>query len=223
MSREDKIYDFLRKTLFIEVVILVLIVSGCYPPAATMQDARMVGKNNARLTGYWYGLEDAGDGGEKVANVYGGLLGIGSSDRTEVQFRLDHFSFVGAGDDEDSGYEFVSIAPKFGLSEDRLALLVPIGMYIENGISFETTQIHPTLLASQPVGRGFEVNAAAKVIFPFDQDYYTWFDVGVGVGVSSDLDRWMLLPEVSYTICLDEDEVDPVWTYGIALVYLAHP
>jgi hypothetical protein len=79
MSRQDRIYDILRKTLFLEVVILVLIISGCYPPAASMQDARMVGKGGARLTGYWYGLEDA-------------------------------------------GYSFVSIGPKFGLSEDRLDL-----------------------------------------------------------------------------------------------------
>jgi hypothetical protein len=222
MSRQDKIYDFLRKTLFVEVVILVLIISGCYPPAANVQDARMVGKGGARLTGYWYGVENTGDEGGKVANVYGGLLGIGSSDRTEVQFRLDHFDFV-EDDDGDAGYSFVSVGPKFGFSGDRLALLVPLGMYVGQDMAFESIQIHPTLLATQPVGRSFEVNAGAKFMFPFNQDYYTWLSLNAGVGLSSNLDRWVLLPEVSYSICLDESEIDPVWTYGVALVILARP
>ncbi len=219
MSREDKIYDFLRKTLFIEVVILVLIVSGCYPPAANVQDARMVGKGGARLTGYWYGLENTGDNTDKVANVYGGLIGIGSSDRTEVQFRLDHFDFV----DDDDGYEFVSIGPKFGLSHDRLALVTPLGVYVGDGMSFETLQIHPTLLATAPVARFFELNGAVKLMFPFDQDYYTWLNLGIGVGLSSDIDRWVLLPELGYTLCLDESAIDPVFTYGISLVILTRP
>jgi len=222
MSRHDKIYDFLRKVLFLEVIALVLVISGCFPPSASMQDARMVGKGGARLTGYWYGLEDAGAGGEKVANVYGGLLGIGSSDRTEVQFRLDHFDFVD-DDDDNSGYSFVSVGPKFGFSENRLAFLVPLGMYVGEDMAFESIQIHPTLLATQPVDRRFEVNAAAKLLLPLDPDYFTWLCLGAGVGLSSNLDRWVLLPEVSYSISLDEDDVDPVWTYGVALVILTRP
>jgi hypothetical protein len=222
MSTQDRIYDFLRKALFLEVVVLVLIISGCYPPAANMQDARMIGKGGARLTGYWYGLEDAGVDVEKVANVYGGLLGIGSSDRTEVQFRLDHFDFVN-DDDDDSGYSFVSVGPKIGFSENRLAFLVPLGMYVGEDMAFESVQIHPTLLATQPVRGGFEVNGAAKLVLPFDQDYFTWMCLGAGVGLSSNLDRWVLMPELSYSICLDEGEVHPVWTYGVALVILTRP
>jgi hypothetical protein len=191
------------------------VLAGCIPPAANLQDARMVGKENVRLAGSWSGLKDTGEGGEKFANDYAGLLGIGTSDRTEIQFRVDHFDFV----DDEEGLGFVSIGPKFGLSENRLALVVPLGVYGHNGIEWGTVQIHPGLLGSLPVGRFFELNGAASLFFPFDQDYYTWFNLGIGVGLSTDLDSWAVLPQISYSVCLDESDVDPVFSYGFALVY----
>ena len=192
-----------------------LILGGWMPPAASVQDARTIGKNNVRVTGYWFGLKDTGDGGDKIANVYGGLLGIGAGERTEIQFRFDHFDFV----DSDRAYDFVSVAPKFDLVEDQLALLIPFGLYADDGLRGDSFQIHPGVLGTLQAGQFFEVNAAAKLMFPFDQEYLTWFNLGVGVGLSTDLDRWAILPELSYSICLNESEVDPVFSYGIALVY----
>lgn len=214
LSRTESIGKRFWRILLAGVASLTLV--GCLPPAANLQDARMVGKDNVRLTGFSYGLDETGEGGEKIANVYGGLFGVGTSDRTEIQFRLDHFDFAG----DDNSYEFVSIGPKIELVKDRLALLVPLGVYSHGGILWESVQIHPGLLGSLPVGRYVEINAAERFILPFDQDYLTWINLGFGVGLSTDFDRWALLPEVSYSVCLDEDEVDPIFSYGVALVFL---
>ena len=199
-------------------VVAASVLGGCFlPPAANLQDARMVGKGNVRVTGFWSGLNDTGEDGEKVADEYGAMLGFGSSDRTEIQVRFERIAFA----DGDDGYQFLSIGPKFGLVEDRLALLVPGGVYVGEDIGWvETIQFQPALMGSLPVSRNFEFNTAARFILPLDPDLFTWFNVGFGVGLSSDLDRWAILPEVSYSICLDEGEVDPIFSYGVALVFL---
>jgi hypothetical protein len=60
---------------------------------------------------------------------------------------------------------------------------------------------------------------AARLMFPFDQDYLAWFNSGVWVGLSRDLGRWAILPELGYSICLDESSIDPVFSCGIAPVF----
>jgi hypothetical protein len=213
MCRSNRTRKILAVLLFAAVAALVS--AGGYPPASSVQDARTIGKNNVRVTGYWFGLKDTGDGGDKIANVYGGLLGIGTGERTEIQFRFDHFDFV----DSDRAYDFVSVAPKFDLAKGRLALLVPFGLYADDGLKGDSFQIHPGVLGTLRAGRFLEVNVAARLMFPFDQDYLTWFNLGVGIGLSTDLDRWAILPELGCSICLDESSIDPVFSYGIALLF----
>jgi hypothetical protein len=193
-----------------------LILGGCFlPPAGNVQDARTVGKGNVRVTGFWSGLVDAGEDGEKLADEFGVLLGLGGSDRSEIQLRIERIDLT----DEDDGYQFASLGPKFGLIEDQVALLVPLGWYMGEDVeTSETFQIQPGLLETVSVNRNFEVNAAQRFIIPFNSGLFTWLNLGFGVGLSTDLDRWAILPEVSYSICLDEAEVDPVFSYGVAVV-----
>jgi hypothetical protein len=196
-----------------------LILGGWMPPAASLQNAHMVGDEQVRVAGSWYGLKDTGEGGEKLTNTFAGLLGVGLNDRTELQFRFDHFDFS----DSDVNYEFVSVGAKVGLIEDRLALVLPLGMYARDGIEWSSVQIHPGAVGTLQAGQYVEVNASGKILFPFDQDNLIWFNLGVGVGFSTDLDRWAILPEIGYSVCLDEGEVDPVFSYGFSFVFLPAP
>jgi hypothetical protein len=198
--------------------VVPLIAGGCLlPPAAGLQDARMVGEGNVRATAFWSGHNATGEDNEKLADEYGALLGIGTSDRVEMQIRFDRIAFT----DGDGGYQFLSVGPKFGLIRDRLALLVPAGMYFGEDMDGENTvQLQPEVLGSLPVDPRFELNAVGRFILPIDRDLWSWLTLGFGVGLSTDFNRWALLPEVSYSICVDEDEVDPVISYGLALVFL---
>lgn len=202
--------------------VALLFLGGCFlPPAGNVQDARLVGKGNVRATAFWSGLESTGDGeGEKVADEFGALLGVGVGDKTEFQLRFERFDFA----DDDYGYEFLSLGPKIGLIEDRLALLIPLGLYLGGDIeSMETFQIQPGLLETALLNQYFEINASQRLILPFNQDLLTWLNLGFGVGLSTDLDRWAILPEVSYSICLDEEDADSILSYGVALVLVTGP
>jgi hypothetical protein len=206
--------------------ILVLGVSlsagGCFlPPAANVQDARTVGKGQVRAAGYWSGLNDtdASEGeSAKLADEFGGIVGVGVSESAELQLRLERLDYA----EESDGYQFVSFSPKFGLVADRLAVMVPIGLYFGEDVEWqETFQIQPAIIGSVPVSEKFEVNMSGRVALPFNSDLYTWGILGFGVGLSSDLDRWAILPEISYSIALDDDtdEVSNILGYGLALTF----
>ena len=193
-----------------------LILGAWMPPAASLQNAQVAGDEQIRIAGAWYGLKNTGEGGDKLANAFTGLLGIGLSDQTELQFRFDHFDFT----DSDAGWDFVSVGAKVRLIEDRLALVLPFGMYAHDGIEWSTAQIHPGAIGTLQAGQYAEISASGKVLFPFDQDNLIWLSLGIGVGLSTDLNRWSILPEIGYSVCLDESEVDPVFSYGFSFVYL---
>ena len=199
-----------------------LTAEGCFlPPAANVQDARTVGKGRVRAAGYWSGLKDtdAAPGEDaKLADEFGGILGVGVSESAELQFRLERIDFA----QEDDGYQFLSFSPKFGLVRDKLAFMVPIGLYFGGGLQWqETFQIQPSLIGSAPVNDNFEVNMSGRFVVPFNSDLYKWAILGFGFGVSSDLDRWALLPEISYSIALndDADAISDILGYGFALTF----
>jgi hypothetical protein len=194
-------------------------LGGCLLPAANLQDARVVGEGNVRATGYWSGLNTTGSGGKRVGDEFGVLIGVGGSERSELQVRFERLESA----DGDGGYQFISLGPKFGLVEDQLAVLVPIGVYAGEDIEWaETFQIHPGLIGSIPVNRSLEFNAAGKLIIPFNPDLLIWLNIGFGLGLSSDFDRWAVLPEVGYSVCLDETgDVDSILSYGVALAIYA--
>jgi hypothetical protein len=190
-------------------------LGGCLlPPAANVQDARIVGDRGVRVTAHWSGLHASGDGGgEKLGDEFGVLLGVGVGDATELQLRVERLEPSGGED----GYQFLSFGPKFGLMKDRLALLIPSGVYLGGGIEpLETFQIQPAFLETVLLSPQFELNASQRLILPFNPDLFTWLNLGFGVGLSTDLDRWAILPEISYSISLDGQE--PILSYGVALV-----
>ncbi|MDH3197740.1 MAG: hypothetical protein OEO21_05815 [Candidatus Krumholzibacteria bacterium] len=197
------------------VGVAALILGGCFlPPAGNVQDARTVGKGNVRVTGFWSGIDAHRQEGDATADEFGALIGVGGSDRSEIQLRFERLDFR----DEDEGYQFISLGPKFGLIEDRLALLVPIGWYLGEDIEWtETLQIHPGLLETFPVNPILEINAAQRLILPFSSNVWMWLNLGLGVGLSTNFDRWAILPEISYSVSLDEKDTD-VFSYGVAVV-----
>lgn len=199
-----------------------LTAGGCFlPPAANVQDARTVGAGRVRAAAYWSGLKDtdaAAGEDAKLADEFGGIFGVGVSKSAELQFRLEKIDLVG----EDDGYQFVSFSPKFSLVADKLAFMVPIGVYFGEGVGWqETFQIQPALIGSAPVSEKFEVNMSGRLVVPFNSDLYKWGILGFGIGVSSDLDRWAILPEVSYSIALGDntDEISNILGYGLALTF----
>ena len=87
------------------------------------------------------------------------------------------------------GYQFVSFDPKISLVENRLALLLPIGLFFSDPFPgdvdidvAESHQIHPSLIATIPLGRTeTELNLGLKTIVLLDSpaEYFTGINLGL--------------------------------------------
>jgi hypothetical protein len=196
--------------------------TGCVvPPTANMQSARTMEPRQFRLNPYYSRIEEKCEGAwdwkrERNATGYGALLGIGLSPNTEFQLRYERIELEA---DED-GYSFTSFGPKISAVEDILAFAIPVGLYWGGAYpAFDTIQLHPGAIATLPVNRYLEINAAGKLICPLNSVLYKWGVVNLGLSVSTDVTRWAILPEVGFAWNLSEDNSGSVFTYGIAVAF----
>ena len=90
----------------------------------------------------------------------------------------------------EDGYQFVSLDPKISLVEDRLAFLLPIGVFFSGPFPgddvdidvAESLQVHPSLIATIPLGRTeTELNLGLKTIVLLDspEEYLTGINLGL--------------------------------------------
>jgi len=135
---------------------------GCFvPPSASLQSARTVDKEKARLTPYWSGIRETGESeNEKIADEFGILAGIGVGNQAELQLRYDRIQLT--GEDED-GYNFTSLGPKFSTANQRIAFILPVGFYYGSGISAgDTFQIHPGMIGTIPFAQTVDLRAEQR-------------------------------------------------------------
>jgi len=177
-----------------------------------MQSARTLEKGESRLTPYFVQIQNETNASDPVYQV-GGMLGAGVNDRLEWQFRVDHFT---AFKPEDDGYTFISTGPKIAVVEDRVAVVFPVGMY---STSIETAQIQPGIIVTPFSSRYVEFTAAARYIFAFHQDLSKWTVFNVGLGLSSDLNKWAIMPEIGIAKDMTNSEQKLLLSYGAALVF----
>lgn len=121
-------------------------------------------------------------GEEDKYSQYGAQFGIGISEHFNLRAR--YVSLVGQdvltndddyihmnGDDTTKGVfvdHYIDIEPKFGISNDRIALTSPIAIIFDGGTpNFQWT---PTVIGSVYPGEVLEISIAAKA--PFQADHY---------------------------------------------------
>ena len=105
------------------------------------------------------------------------------------------------------GYHFVSLAPKISLVEDRLAFLLPIGVFFNGPFPgddvdidvAESLQVHPSLIATIPLGRTeTELNLGFKTIVLLDspEEYITGINLGLRMTPDEVTGGPAILPEI---------------------------
>ncbi|MEJ2721832.1 MAG: hypothetical protein P8181_11940 [bacterium] len=196
---------------------------GCVvPPTASMQSARCMDEKQHRIVPYMTAVErESGVSGgqvthERIANDYGLLVGIGTKYDSELQIRFDRIQFV----DDNDGYNFTSIGPKFGIVEDVFAVVIPFGLYWNGaGVFFDTIQLHPGMIVSLPVDKHLEISTAGKVIVPLSDAASRWYVLNLGLALSSDVDRWAVLPELGVAWGSGGGAGATLFTYGVSLAF----
>lgn len=177
--------------------------AGCVAPFSDLQSAKLLGKGNFEVTP-GFSTVSASDEGETghLQNNIGAQLGYGVTNFLDLRLRYEYvYATV-----EDEGEETISanvlaFGPKFRVAKDWLALYIPIGFGFGGDLASEdvseTWQIHPTLLATVPLGKYLEINPSAKIMIPFTKDAFeTLWAFNLGLAVSTDVSKWALRPEI---------------------------
>lgn len=172
-------------------------------------------EGEVRLSGYISPMEES-ETHEKFANQYGFVLGGGAGKRSEWQLRFDRFQF-----EDDDGLNFTAMGPKIAAVKDRVAVMLPFGLYWgEEGVWFDTFQVHPGLIVTPFLNDYVELNVSGKVTVPILHPEMTkWGVATVGLGLSNDLEKWALMPEVGITTNLNGDDKETFVSYGVAVVF----
>ena len=181
-------------------LILALPLSGCYS-FALHQTAQLLAPGQTSITpgisrqAFIDGDEwDYHDGFWTVdVQVRHGL------ERYEIGGRISRINL-------EDGYQFVSFDPKISLVEDRLAFLLPIGVFFSDPFPgdaeidvVESFQVHPSLIATIPLGRsGQHLNLGVKGIVLLDHpaDHLTGINLGLRLTPDEETPGHAVHPEI---------------------------
>jgi hypothetical protein len=178
------------------LIVCTLYVTGCVvAPFSDIQSAKLVGPGNVEATPHYSSIYSSYEGdSEQVQDNFGMQLGLGITSFMDVRARYELIHV-----DEDYNVNVFGFGPKFSLIKDYVAFYTPVGFAFGEDIeTSETWQVHPTLLFTLPVNRYFEINPSAKLLIPFQEDSDTLVAFNLGAGISSDLEKWAIRPEIGF-------------------------
>lgn len=160
------------------------------------QSAGLMGKGKIEASTHFTGVSASYDGESAyVLNGLGLQAGFGLGESFELRTRYERLWFDGLGIG-DEGFNFLTLAPKFGNEDGRFAFMLPIVMGFSEGE--EALQIHPTVLVSLPLSKNTNLTFSPKYLISLDErsdlsDSFLALNLGAGIGVS---EQWVLRPEL---------------------------
>jgi len=197
---------------------LVLSLSAC--TFSDLQSARLTGPGRWEVTPGYSSTSVSSEGEtERVVNQFGVQVATGVTPRVDLRMRYDHIDFV--GEDDDEGISILGFGPKFGLVEDRLALYAPVGFTFGRDVdSSESWQFQPTVLLTYPVNDRTDITASGRwVIWLLEDEAEDLVGANLGLGLSSDPDRWVIRPEVGFL--KDPGEEGTLWQWSLGFSFFS--
>ena len=196
---------------------------GCAPPFSELQSAKLVDEGDFEIAGHYSAvslhleIEDGDkDGGEdgRIQDDIGLQLAYGLTETMNLRFR---YEYIDAGDSLIIAHA-IGFGPKFSLAEDVIALYVPIGFALGDDVKTEDTwQLHPTILLTSTHGDVLELNASVKYILTFAEGRDDLMAFNLGLGLSSDLERYAIRPEGG--LLIDPGEDSYYWHFSIGFSF----
>ncbi len=161
-----------------------------------LQNARLLGPGNLEATPSFSSVSETDDGiTEGLQEHFGIQAGLGVSSFMDLRARYDRVT----GEKYDGVFriDILGFGLKFRLLKDRLALYFPFAFVAGERVdTSESWRVHPTLLATFPLSKGFEINPSAKMIIPFEGDRDPYYAFNLGIAFSDDVRKWAVRPEV---------------------------
>lgn len=195
------------------VVLLLPLFTACFAPINTsFESARMLKKGEVEAAGFYSHYAAAADGeSDGINNNFGLRLGYGICDKFDLKLRYERIILVEEADSDPVNY--LDIAPKYQIIPGKFAGTLPLGFYFADGES--QFVLSPKLLFTYPTSDRFEITVASKAdIFPDDEtEVYLGFNLGLGI--SQNLNRWAIRPELG--LMINPGEEGRYWAYGVAV------
>jgi hypothetical protein len=182
-----------RRSRGAAVAFAMLVLAGCVPPFSELQSARTLSPGRTEITVHGTGVTSRFEGESAAEQMeFGVLAGYGVTDAIELRARYISVS----PEDGDQSINVLGFGPKVRLARDRAALFMPVGFAFGGDVNAsDTFQFHPTLLLTLPVNRHVEINGSTKALVPLSGGSDVLAAVNLGLGLSSNLERWAIRPE----------------------------
>ena len=198
------------------VAALALSLSGC--AASDLQSARLAGPGNFEITpSYTMGSYSVGGETERTTNQFGIQVARGLTPRIDLRMR---YEYIDIAPEREEGFSILGFGPKFGLVEDRLAIHAPVGFAFGGDVddSSESWMFRPTVLFTHTINDHAEITTAGKgVIWLNADDTDNLYGAGLGLGLSSDLDRWVVRPEFGFL--RNPGEEGTLWHWSVGFTF----
>lgn len=177
------------------------LMSECVAPInLTYESARTLGKGQVDVQGN-YSLYSA-EGTSSNTN-YGLKIGYGVSDNHTLKLRYERLNeaprvqqtgLFGDFNRAKHSYDYIELENKFRFKNSNIALAIPIAYY-----SFGIFMIDPRMYFTIPnESNTFELSIIPKAHIFLGESIKVMPGLSLGFGLSSDLDRWALRPEIGY-------------------------
>lgn len=178
---------------------LTLMLTGCYT-YSVLQSARILNPGQVEITPSFSTLTYYQENeSQHMTTHLGAQLGLGVAHNFNLRFRFERMMIDDEFSDFVENYSFMSFGPKIGSERGIVALSCPFGLFL--GEAFEgdnTWQMIPTLHVTIPVNQIFEINLSPSVLVFFEENADNLVALNAGVGLSQDLSRWAIRPELGW-------------------------
>jgi opacity protein-like surface antigen len=173
------------------------------------ESARMLPKGGAEVKTALTHVRERYEGeGDKLNNGFGLGLGYGVTDRVNLKVRYERISVEGS-------LNYFAFGPKIALKPNKVALLVPFGAYFEDGES--EWGMHPAVLFTNSKNNKVETTLGLRADVFFEEDADLLLGLNLGFGLSQDLNRWAIRPDIGLTF--NPGEKGFFWTLGAGAEY----
>ena len=214
-----------------------LVIAGFYlyscttvaPVHATYEKAATLGKGDLELSGHYtnYRWE-----GETTNNNIGFKAGIGISENADIKIRYEKLMLPDEAQESDIKINYMSVIPKFSLVPDKLSIFLPVSMYSSLSKDENRSSTSKSYSVAAHLIRTF-TSPSRKVDFSPSMNIEYLVNVGnrneksegyflmglnLGAGLSTNLDRWAIRPEVGFLY--NPAFIEGYWNFGVGLQFI---
>ncbi|MFT5998426.1 MAG: hypothetical protein ACI81P_000879 [Neolewinella sp.] len=199
---------------------LAALFTGCFAPInSTFESAKLLDKGGIEVQGSYSKYYGASfdDEDSNTNNNVGFAVGYGVSDKFNVKLRYERINVTsseGLFDIETDAYglNYFELSNKFSLKQDKIAVSIPLGVYIYEGEA--AYSLDPRLFFTFGKSQTFEFNVVPKMHLVFGDEFEATPGINLGFGISKNLKEWAIRPEIGF---------DGYGTIGIGLNYYFQP